>query len=52
MVVVEVRAGEQTGLGWTYAGAGSATVVSEKLADVCVGADPLNVAGMNEETGV
>jgi len=40
MVAVEVRAGDQTGLGWTYAGAGSATVVKEKLADLSVGADP------------
>jgi len=49
MVVVEVRAGGQRGLGWTYAGAGSATVVNEKLADICIGADPLNVPGMNEQ---
>jgi len=41
MVVVEVRAGGQRGLGWTYAGAGSAIVVNEKLADICIGADPL-----------
>ena len=49
MVVVEVRAGGQRGLGWTYAGAGSAIVVNEKLADICIGADPLNVPGVNEE---
>jgi L-alanine-DL-glutamate epimerase-like enolase superfamily enzyme len=48
MVVVEVGAGGHRGLGWTYAGAGSATVVKEKLADVCVGADPLDVPGLNE----
>ena len=47
-VVVEIRAGEQSGLGWTYAGAGSATVVSDKLADICVGSVPLDVPGMNE----
>ena len=29
VVVVEVRAGEHSGLGWTYAGAGSARVISE-----------------------
>lgn len=49
IVVVEVRVGGQRGLGWTYAGAGSATVVNEKLADICIGADPLNVPGVNEQ---
>ncbi len=48
MVLIEVRSGGQTGLGWTYAGAGSATVVAEKLTDVCVGASPLDVPGINE----
>ena len=48
MVAVEVRGGGQTGLGWTYSGAGSATVVKEKLTDVCVGASPLDVPGVNE----
>jgi len=47
-VVVEIRAGEQSGLGWTYAGAGSARVISDKLADICVGSVPLDVPGMNE----
>ncbi len=47
-VVVEIRAGEQSGLGWTYAGAGSATVVKDKLSDICVGSVPLDVPGMNE----
>jgi L-alanine-DL-glutamate epimerase-like enolase superfamily enzyme len=49
MVVVEVRAGGHTGLGWTYAGAGSATVVNEKLAVLCIGADSLNVPCINEQ---
>ncbi|MGH9171702.1 MAG: enolase C-terminal domain-like protein [Acidimicrobiales bacterium] len=48
MVVAEVRAGDSWGLGWTYASAASAVVVREKLASVCVGADPLDVAGANE----
>ncbi len=48
IVVVEVRGGGQTGLGWTYAGAGSATVVKEKLIECCVGASPLDVPGVNE----
>ncbi len=48
MVVVEVRAGGQTGLGWTYAGPSAATVIHDKLADVCVGADPSGVPRLNE----
>lgn len=48
MVLVQVGAGGHTGLGWTYAGAGAATVVTEKLGDICVGSDPLDVAGVNE----
>ena len=48
MVLTEVRAGGRSGLGWTYAGAGAATVVTEKLADICVGSDPLDVPGVNE----
>src|ERR1700722_4520193 len=41
MVLVEVTAGGQSGLGWTYAGAGSATVVKEQLRPICVGASPI-----------
>ena len=48
MVTVEATAGGHSGLGWTYAGAGSATVVTDTLADVCVGADASDVAGVNE----
>jgi L-alanine-DL-glutamate epimerase-like enolase superfamily enzyme len=48
MVVVEARAGGQSGLGWTYAGAGSATVVKEQLSAICVGASPMDVPGLNE----
>jgi len=47
-VVVELRAGDHCGLGWTYAGAGSATVIRGTLADICVGSVPLDVPGMNE----
>ncbi|MGH9116298.1 MAG: enolase C-terminal domain-like protein, partial [Acidimicrobiales bacterium] len=47
MVAVEVRAGGRTGLAWTYAGAGSAMVVKETLADVCTGTSALDVAGAN-----
>ncbi|MGI8753404.1 MAG: enolase C-terminal domain-like protein [Acidimicrobiales bacterium] len=48
MVLVEVHAGGRTGLGWTYGGPGSATVVTEKLVDVCVGSDPFDVPGITE----
>jgi L-alanine-DL-glutamate epimerase-like enolase superfamily enzyme len=48
VVVVEVRAGGHSGLGWTYAGAGSATVINEKLTDVCIGSAPVDVPAMNE----
>jgi hypothetical protein len=47
-VMVEIRAGDHSGLGWTYAGAGSATVVNDKLADICIGAVTLDVPGLNE----
>jgi len=48
MVTVEVSAGGRTGLGWTYAGTGSADVVSGTLANICVGNGPFEVAGLNE----
>ena len=48
MVLVEARAGGRSGLGWTYSGAGSATVVKEQLSAVCVGASPMDVPGLNE----
>ena len=48
VVVVELRAGDRSGLGWTYAGTGSAKVVSDTLADICVGAAALDVPGLNE----
>jgi L-alanine-DL-glutamate epimerase-like enolase superfamily enzyme len=48
MVLVEVRAGAQCGLGWTYAGSGSATVVKEQLSAVCVGSSPMDIPGLNE----
>ncbi len=41
MVVVEVEAGDQTGLGYTYASAATATAIESKLAGVVEGADPL-----------
>jgi hypothetical protein len=43
MVLVQVRAGECTGLGWTYGDLGSATVIHSTLRDVVVGSDALRV---------
>ncbi len=48
VVVVEVRAGGLSGLGWTYAGPGSATVVEHELAKICLGSLALDVPGLNE----
>ncbi|MEO9180540.1 MAG: mandelate racemase, partial [Acidimicrobiales bacterium] len=48
MVVVQVHAGGEMGLGWTYAGSGSATVVAETLIDRCVGMSAFDVTGANE----
>lgn len=41
-VVVEVRAGEHTGLGWTYTDASAATVVRGLLAPAVVGLDAMD----------
>ena len=41
IVVVEVRAGEHTGLGYTYADGSVAQVVNEKLAPIVAAGDPL-----------
>jgi L-alanine-DL-glutamate epimerase-like enolase superfamily enzyme len=43
LVLVEVDAGGRTGLGYTYAGASSATLIADKLADVVRGRDALAV---------
>ena len=48
VVTVEVSGGGRSGFGWTYAGSGSGTVVTDALVDVCVGADAFDVAGVNE----
>jgi L-alanine-DL-glutamate epimerase-like enolase superfamily enzyme len=39
IVVVEIAAGDQAGIGWTYAPAAAASVVSDLLADVVEGHD-------------
>jgi L-alanine-DL-glutamate epimerase-like enolase superfamily enzyme len=43
VVVVELRAGDRTGLGYTYAPAAAGKLVEEKLADVVTGRDALAV---------
>jgi L-alanine-DL-glutamate epimerase-like enolase superfamily enzyme len=43
IVVVELRGGGQTGLGYTYAPAAAAKLVEDDLAEIVVGADPFAV---------
>ena len=46
MVVAEIAAGGVTGLGYSYASAGSARVVEEILADVLIGSVPVDVPAL------
>ncbi|MDQ2991632.1 MAG: mandelate racemase, partial [Candidatus Eremiobacteraeota bacterium] len=39
LVLVEVRAGDHTGIGYTYADAATATLIREMLCDRVVGSD-------------
>ena len=48
MVTVTVRAGDVTGLGWTYAAAAAKTVIDEKLASIVAGACPADIGGLHE----
>src|SRR5438093_1828321 len=43
IVVVEARAGNETGLGYTYAPAAAGALIDEKLRDIVHGADALAV---------
>jgi L-alanine-DL-glutamate epimerase-like enolase superfamily enzyme len=52
IVVVELRAGGATGLGYTYAPAAAGRLVEELLADVVTGADALATAQAWEAMGV
>jgi L-alanine-DL-glutamate epimerase-like enolase superfamily enzyme len=45
LVLVEVEAAGETGIGWTYGAAAAAAVVDELLADVARGRDVFDVAG-------
>jgi len=48
LVLVTVRAGEQQGIGWSYAAGAAGAVVNDVLAPVLAGWDALDVAGANE----
>jgi L-alanine-DL-glutamate epimerase-like enolase superfamily enzyme len=48
MVVVDVRAGGSRGLGWTYGSGAAQSVVTQQLAAVVCGSDPLAVTGTHE----
>ena len=45
MVLVEVEAGGEEGIGWTYAAAASAKIVEDQLARVVCGRSAMDVAG-------
>ena len=45
MVLVTVRSGDTTGLGWTYGPTACATMITDKLAGVVIGRDAMNVGG-------
>ncbi len=48
LVLVTVAAGDQQGIGWSYAAGAAAGVVNEMLAPVLTGRDALDVSGANE----
>ena len=48
MVLVRARSGLQEGIGWTYAGRATKTIVEEKLAGVVTGGDVLSVPAQHE----
>ena len=45
VVIVQARAGGETGLGYTYGSRACATLVEDKLRDVVLGRDALDVRG-------
>jgi L-alanine-DL-glutamate epimerase-like enolase superfamily enzyme len=45
LVTVQPTAAGHTGLGYTYGSAACATLIRERLADLVIGADPLDVSG-------
>ena len=48
VVTVEVRAGDVTGLGWTYASSACKAIVDEVVCDVLVGRVCLGISGLHE----
>jgi L-alanine-DL-glutamate epimerase-like enolase superfamily enzyme len=48
LVLVTARAGDQRGIGWSYAAGAAAALLNEVLAPVLTGWDALDVAGANE----
>jgi L-alanine-DL-glutamate epimerase-like enolase superfamily enzyme len=48
IVLVKARAGDEEGLGWSYASAAAQTVITEMLADVVTGRGAFDIAGMAE----
>jgi L-alanine-DL-glutamate epimerase-like enolase superfamily enzyme len=48
LVVVTARAGDELGIGWSYAAGAAASVVTEVLAGVVTGRSALDTAGGNE----
>ena len=51
VVIVELAAGEATGLGWTYGPRAVATLIEEELAGAVLGTDPLAVRRTWHELG-
>ncbi|HWG74403.1 MAG TPA: enolase C-terminal domain-like protein [Acidimicrobiales bacterium] len=49
VVVVTVTDGDRTGLGYTYAGVGAATVITEHLKPVVLGGDPAAIPQLAED---
>ena len=45
MVLVEARAGDTVGTGWTYGPAACATMITDTLADVVTGRDAMDIGG-------
>jgi L-alanine-DL-glutamate epimerase-like enolase superfamily enzyme len=49
IVTVELRAGDATGLGWTYASASCRPLIEDVLARRVIGSDPMDIAGTTEQ---
>ncbi len=45
MVLVQIRAANVTGTGWTYGSPACAAIVAGKLAGIVCGRDPMDTAG-------